>query len=143
MTLNGDVSREYEFQEDGHTRLFTYAYKVIQNGNSDICVVNGTGNDTGNLLILSASGRLKNVYDGQNLPYDFKPHDVVNDSRHNLIVTDAHGDCIHLLSPEGKFLKYLLGEESVFEPTAVSISQSTLWVGNSKGLIRVFSYKNA
>jgi hypothetical protein len=143
IALNGDVIREYEYQEDGYTRLFTYAYKVTQNGNSDICVVNGTGNDTGTLLILSFSGRLKVVYDGQNLPYNFKPHDVVNDSRHNLIVTDAHNDCIHLLSPEGAFLKYLLGEESVFEPTAVSISLSTLWVGNSEGLIKVFSYENA
>lgn len=143
MTLNGDVIREYEYQEDGHTRLFTYAYKVIQNGNTDICVVNGTGNDTGNLLLMSYSGRLKSVYDGQNLSVDFKPHDMVSDSRHNLIVTDAHSDCIHLLSPEGAFLKFLLREEAVFEPTALSLCLSTLWVGNSEGLVKVFCYKNA
>uniref|UniRef100_K1QPY3 Uncharacterized protein n=1 Tax=Magallana gigas TaxID=29159 RepID=K1QPY3_MAGGI len=40
VTLTGDVIREYEYQEDGRTRLFNAVRRVRQNGNTDICVVN-------------------------------------------------------------------------------------------------------
>lgn len=42
VTLTSDVICEYEYIEDGHTRLFTQPYRVTQNGNSDKCVLNLT-----------------------------------------------------------------------------------------------------
>ncbi|XP_062615091.1 uncharacterized protein LOC134276816 [Saccostrea cucullata] len=38
ITVTGDVIHEHEYQEDGHTRLFTLPGSVTQNSNSDICV---------------------------------------------------------------------------------------------------------
>ena len=43
VTLTGDVIHEYviDYQEDGQTRLLTSPYIIKQNGNTDICVING------------------------------------------------------------------------------------------------------
>lgn len=56
MTLAGDVIREYEYQEDGQTRLFASPTRVKQNYNTDICVVNMTSDSTSELIIYSSSG---------------------------------------------------------------------------------------
>uniref|UniRef100_K1P1S7 Uncharacterized protein n=1 Tax=Magallana gigas TaxID=29159 RepID=K1P1S7_MAGGI len=140
VTLTGDVIREYEYQVDGQTRLFTLPYKVRQNSNTDICVVNSTSQSTGELAILSSSGFLKSVYHGQKLTFD--PSDVVFDSHCNIIVSNCPTSQIHLLSPDGKFMKYLLTENEVKHPYSMSLYQSTLWVGDDKGLIKVFQFNN-
>lgn len=77
VTLRGDVIREYENQADGQTRLFTIPYRVKQNGNTDICVVNRTDIASGELVILSSVGSLKSLYQGLNQACRFKPTDVV------------------------------------------------------------------
>ncbi|XP_062577175.1 uncharacterized protein LOC134239043 [Saccostrea cucullata] len=140
ITVTGDVIHEYEYQEDGHTRLFTGPYRVTQNSNSDICVVNRTSNIRGELVIMSPSGRMKSVYRGQNLAENFTPLDVVCDSRCNILVTDYNNKQIHLLSPDGEFLKFLLTENEVNLPVRLSLYKSTLWVGYYKGVVKVFQY---
>uniref|UniRef100_A0A8W8MUN2 B box-type domain-containing protein n=1 Tax=Magallana gigas TaxID=29159 RepID=A0A8W8MUN2_MAGGI len=142
VTLTGDVIREYEYQEDGQTRLFTLPYRVRQNGNTDICVVNRTSTFTGELVILSFSGSLKSVYLGQKLMEKFSPTDVVCDKQCNIIVNDFYNSKIHLLSPNVEFMKYLLTENEVTNPCSMSLYNSTtLWVGDYHGLVKVFQYK--
>ncbi|XP_061184987.1 uncharacterized protein LOC133193001 [Saccostrea echinata] len=141
ITVTGDVIHEYEYQEDGQTRLFTLPVRVTQNSNSDICVVNRLGRTTGNLVIMSPSGLLRSVYDGQNHTEDFLPTDVVCDPHCNILVTDQNNKQIHLLSPDGEFLKVLLTENEVNLPFSLSLYKSTLWVGYYEGLVKVFQYK--
>jgi hypothetical protein len=136
--LTGDVIRDYEYQGDGQTKLFTVAVRVQQNGNSDICVVNWTSNTTGNLMILSSSGRVRYVYHGQNLKEKFFPWDVACDSRCNIIATDIANHRVHLLSPDGEFLKFLLTVDNVLSPSALSVYGSTLWVGCGNGTVKLF-----
>jgi hypothetical protein len=138
MTLTGDVIRDYEYQEDGQTRLFTGPYRVQHNGNSDICVSNWTSETTGNLMILSSSGRVKSVYHGQDLKENFTPYDVACDSHHNIHVTDTANHRVHLLSADGEFLKFLLTEDKVLVPSALSVYGSTLWVGCGNGTVKLF-----
>ncbi|XP_062581492.1 uncharacterized protein LOC134243277 [Saccostrea cucullata] len=142
ITVTGDVIHEYEYREDGQTRLFTFPLKVIQNSKSDICVVNHTSYTTGELVILSPSGRRKSVYRGQNLTKDFKPTDAVCDSLCNILVTDFYisKKQIHLLSPDGEFQKFLLQDNDVNLPVRLSLYKSTLWVGYREGLVKVFQY---
>ncbi|XP_062572774.1 uncharacterized protein LOC134234737 [Saccostrea cucullata] len=140
ITVTGDVIHEYEYKEDGRTRLFTAPHRVTQNSNSDICVVNIRSNTTGELVILSFSGRMKFVYRGQNLTKNFDPTDVVCDSYCNFLVTDPFNKQIHLLSPDGKFLKFLLTDNEVNRPHSLSLYTSTLWVGYNKGLVKVYRY---
>ncbi|XP_062619771.1 uncharacterized protein LOC134281296 [Saccostrea cucullata] len=141
ITVTGDVIHEFEYQEDGHTRLFTWPCIVTQNSNSDICVVNITGDTTCELVILSPSGRMKSVYRGQNVTEDFKLSDVVCDSLCNILVTDYNNKQIHLLSPDGEFLKFLLTDNEVNSPFSVSLYKSILWVGYGEGLVSVFQYR--
>ncbi|XP_065925641.1 uncharacterized protein [Magallana gigas] len=139
VTLNGDVICEYEFQEDGQTRLFTVPWRVKQSINTDICVVNWTSEYTGELMILSVTGspKLLVVYRGQKLVYKFKPIDVVFDSHCNIIVSDTFNSKIHLLSPDGEFMKYVA---TVTDPISMSFYKPTLWVGNRQGLVKVFHF---
>jgi hypothetical protein len=101
--------------------------------------VNQTSDDTANLVILSSSGCVKSVYHGQNLK-KFFPSDVACDSRCNILVADLFNHRIHLLSPDGEFLKYLLTEDEVYAPFALSLYGSTLWVGGCDGAVKLFHY---
>ncbi|XP_062576216.1 uncharacterized protein LOC134238109 [Saccostrea cucullata] len=141
ITMTGDVIHEYEYKEDGHTRLFKWPQRITQNSNSDICVANITGDTTGELVILSPSGRMKSVYRGQNLTKNFNPTDVVCDFLYNILVTDYYNRQIHLLSPDGEFLKFLLTDNEVNSPFSVSLYKSILWVGYGEGLVSVFQYR--
>ncbi|XP_062573385.1 uncharacterized protein LOC134235276 [Saccostrea cucullata] len=140
ITVTGDVIHEYEYQEDGITRLFKLPIGVTQHNNSDICVVNGTSNTTGELEIMSHSGQMKCVYRGQNLTENFDPTDVVCDSLCNILVTDLRNKQIHLLSPDGEFLKFLLTDEEVNHPYSLSLYKSKLWVGYNEGIVNLFRY---
>ncbi|XP_062574109.1 uncharacterized protein LOC134235950 [Saccostrea cucullata] len=141
ITVTGDVIHEYEYQEDGQTRLFTFPYRVTQNSNSDICVVNSKSKTTSELVIMSSSGRLKFVYRGQNLKKNFNPTDVVCDSLCNILVVDLNNYHVHLLRLDGEFLKFLLTDNEVKGPMRLSLFKSILWVGNNKGQIKVFQYR--
>ncbi|XP_062593158.1 uncharacterized protein LOC134254633 [Saccostrea cucullata] len=147
ITVTGDVIHEYEFQEDGHTRLFTLPGRVTQNSNCDICVVNTTHLTTSVLVIMSSSGRMKSVYRGDspffrelNLTKDFNPTDVVCDSLCNILVNEFNIKQIHLLGPDGEFLKFLQTDNELNSPYTLSLYKSTLWVGY-KGIVKVFQYR--
>uniref|UniRef100_A0A8W8IGK9 B box-type domain-containing protein n=1 Tax=Magallana gigas TaxID=29159 RepID=A0A8W8IGK9_MAGGI len=142
VILTGDVICEYEYKEDGQTRLFTIPYRVTQNSNTDICVVNRTGISDGELVIISSSGSLKSVYQGKHQGLQFNPSKVVCDFQCNIIVSDNLNSQVHLLNPNGEFLKYLLTENEAIRPSSMSLYKSTLWVGNTHGLVKVFQYYN-
>lgn len=57
VTVTGDVIHEYEYQEDGHTRLFTLPSRVRQSGNTDIdiCEVKVKSVTSSELVMLSLS----------------------------------------------------------------------------------------
>ena len=142
VTFAGDVIREYEYHEDGQTRLFTLPFKVTHNGNSDICVINMTSDSTSELLILSFSGSLKSVYPEQNQRDISFLSDLVCDTYSNIIVSEALKSTVHLLSPDGEFMRYLLTENQLNQPTAMCLKKSTLWIGDWHGCVKVFQYKN-
>ena len=142
VTLTGDVIREYEYQEDGQTRLFTLPVRVTQNGNTDICVINWTSDTTGELIILSFSGCLKSVYPEQGQRDHVLLTDVVCDSHYNIIVGEVFSSTIQLLSPKGMFLTNLVTKNENNYPTAISLKNSTLWIGDFNGCIKVYQYKS-
>ena len=140
VTLTGDVIREYEYQEDGQTRLFILPCRVTQNANTDICVINWTSETNGELMLFSFSGSLKCVYPELNQRDNFFSWSVVCDSHCNLIVSEVLNSSVHLLSPDGKFMRYLLTKNQVNWPTAMSLKNSSLWIGDFKGHVKVFQY---
>ena len=113
MTLFRKILNTYEFREDGITRLFTLPYRTAENDNSDICVINRTSNDTGELIVLHMDGRVRVTYNGQDSEFD--PADVACDSNKRIIVLDCNKEkTLHLLSPDGIFIRYLLSDMTAF-----------------------------
>ena len=142
VTLTGDVILEYTYQEKGQIKQFTWPFRVTQNGNSDVCVLNQVSKSSGELLIFSFSGFLKSAYRGRLEPEGFLPDDVACDSFFCIVVCESQSSTVHLLSPGGKFLRYLLTEKQVNQPTAMSLKKLTLWIGDNHGLVKVFKYKS-
>ncbi|XP_062587365.1 uncharacterized protein LOC134249004 [Saccostrea cucullata] len=140
ITLTG--ADEFEFQKGTQTRLFTWPIRVLQNRNTDICVVNLTSDTTGEIVIVTPSGHLKTVYHGQDLIGRFCPFNIECDIHSNILVTDPANHTIHLLSPDGEFMKYLLTEREVTRPSAISLHKSTLWIGDFNGRVKVFQYNH-
>lgn len=136
---------EYEYEEDGNTRLFTLPSRVAVNGitnDSNICVINRTGEHSGELVILPIFGPCKStVYRGHNLRTTFNPTDVVCDPHSNIIVNDVMSNAIHLLNPDGKFLRTLLSESQIYRPLAMSLNESVLWIGDQQGHVKIFQYE--
>ncbi|XP_062619779.1 uncharacterized protein LOC134281307 [Saccostrea cucullata] len=143
MTLTGQVIRDYEYNED-LSRSFAEPTTVTQNRKTDIGVIDCKGEFSTELVIFDLSGHVKFVHRGGCSEKDsvLYPADFVFDSLCNIIVSDINRWCIQLLSPDGKFLKILLTAKETNSSLNLSLFGSTLWVGNSSGLVKVFQYKN-
>ena len=129
MTLSGKVLHTYEFRVDGVTRLFTVPGRTAENGNSDICAINRTSGKTGELIVLQGDGRVRTTYHGLEDSV-FDPRDVTCDCNRRIIVLDCISKSLHLLSPDGKFLGYLLFDMSDYPETMALYQGSTcMWIG--------------
>ena len=142
VTLTGDVIHEFEYDEDGQTRLFTWPRRVTQNFNFDVCVLNEINYNSSILLVLSSSGSLKCIYPRHDQRDDYNLCCVVCDSHCNIIASETRNSSIHILSPEGEFLRCLLTKDQVNFPFSMSLKNSTLWIGDTHGCVKVFQYKS-
>ena len=138
MTLGGRILNTYEFKEDGTTRLFTLPYRTAENGNSDICVINRTSENTGELIVLHGDGRVQTTFCSEK-DSKFDPRDVACDSKRRIVVLDATNRTVHLLSSDVIFLKYLLSDMSDYS-TTMALYQGTLWIGFVEGAVTVYRY---
>ena len=139
MTLTGNVVNSYEFKEDGTTRLFTLPGKSTENGNTDICVINGISSNDAELVVLYRDGRLRFKYGGQN------PRDVECDARCRIIVSNLTTEnSVHLLSPNGLLLGYILSDDVILDntPWRISLYGNNLWIGCRDGTVKVCRYES-
>ena len=138
MTMMGKVLHTYEFQEDGVSRLFTLPFRTAENGNSDICVINRTSAETGELIVLHGDGRVRATYRGQE-GSEFDARDIACDPNGRIIVSDWKNKSLHLLRQDGTFFRYLLTDMFDY-PTAMALYQDDLWVGYLNGAVKVYKY---
>ena len=138
MTLKGKIINTYEFQENGTKRLFTFPSRTAENCNTDICVINATSKDKGEVILLRENGQVRFIYRGQTKkPFD--PFDIACDSRKRVIVADFTSKSLHLLNSEGIFIQRILSDLTT-EPCVVALHQNNLWVGFKDGLVKVYKY---
>ncbi|XP_021376945.1 uncharacterized protein LOC110465455 [Mizuhopecten yessoensis] len=72
----------------------------------------------------------------------FHPRGMCQDKDGCLVVTDYWNHALHLLTPEGKFSKFLMREEDgLMFPTAVAIDNYRhLWIGQRDGKVHIIKY---
>lgn len=141
ISIDGEEMRAFEFDKDGSTKLFTKPHRVFQNYNTDICVIDQIGQSSGVLRVLSSDGAVKFDYRGNYVKKRFDPRGLVCDGNCNIIVTDCLHSFIHMLSPCGEFIRYIVTkQEAIDSPYSVDLTKSSLWVGGKNGEISVYRY---
>ena len=138
ITPNGNVLHTYELREDGKTRLFTLASRTVENGNTDICVINLTSKNNGEIIVLHVDGWVRATYRGQE-GSNFHPSDVACDSKRRIVVSDFTSKSLHLLSPDGILLRYLLSDMFDY-PMQIAFYDDILWIGFEYGAVQVYKY---
>lgn len=99
----------------------------------NVCVCDHGDRDVrGSLVILTSTLNYIDMYDGRGeLKHHFDPSSVCVDSCGHILVADLSNDCVHLLSSNARFLRYLLTEtDGVQRPSAIAVDWSDqVWVG--------------
>ncbi|XP_061195776.1 uncharacterized protein LOC133204003 [Saccostrea echinata] len=140
ITLSVRKVKEIEFDAK-YNRLFTFPTRVIQNKNTDICVIDMKECDVGEVHVLSSSGVSRFGYRGCgiNQKNPFCPSACVCDSEHNIIVTDIYNSLINIIHSDGELLKIIYMQENL-EPSCMSICKGTAWIGTTGGEVKVYRY---
>ncbi|XP_071157517.1 E3 ubiquitin-protein ligase TRIM71-like [Mytilus edulis] len=134
VRYSSDKNIKSEYQFAGTKRLFTYPYKLCENTNSDVCVVDKSGAFTGRLVMLDQSGSLRFTYNGtssMDQKSTFDPRDVVCDSLGRVIISDCGNHTLHILDHDGDIICHIntikLG---IKYPWSLSLeSYVKLWIG--------------
>lgn len=132
ISETGQIIKEIEYG-DHNLKLFILPYRVTENVNGDICVVNRTSRYFGQVVVLDRDGRSKFIYDGNpSLPCnDFIPMGIACDKNGCIIVTDPSDYSIHILDKNGILLQYLVSTViGIDPPISVTVDKyGLLWVG--------------
>ncbi|XP_061174268.1 tripartite motif-containing protein 2-like [Saccostrea echinata] len=139
LSNSGKTKKVYQYDEDGKTSLFLYPYRISVNTNGDICVIDRTAIDSGQLCVLS-QGKLRYRYKGNGPNQsEFDPRGISCDSASNILLSDCGNKCVHLLKENGNFLTYLIrSEEGLW---SMSMFLNILWIGGKNGFIHAYRYQ--
>lgn len=133
QAIRGSTSR------DG--RLFTKPYRVCENRNLDILVVDWTSDRTSRLLVLSETGQLKLICKGRPRKFGempFNPSDVCCNSESYVLVSDLSGHTVQLLSPDYQFVQNIIAAKDGIEyPLALAMTHDVIWLGSGNGKVTV------
>ncbi|KAK3105773.1 hypothetical protein FSP39_005271 [Pinctada imbricata] len=119
--------------------------RIVQNINLDLCVVDRVDKEfRSRLVVVSITSKLRFTYTGQPaLKEMFVCDDVTCDNHGRILLTDLDNHAVHLLREDGHFLQYVLTKQSpLWCPRSLGLHGDTLWVGCSKGVVRVYKYKD-
>ena len=132
MTVDGEEKTRLEFNSKGK-KLFSYPHSVIENINEDLCVVDMQSGGKVRLMVFYKNFEQRFIYDGKDKMTGAKPCDfglVRNDSTGRLFLTDFVYHRIHVLSPDGHFIQFLMTvSDGIYFPFALAIDSSGyLWL---------------
>lgn len=140
INMDGERIDTIEYDNENR-RLFTLPYRVSENKNLDICVIDRTSDSSGRLVILDNYGAIKCIYNSNGDP-KFIPNGVTCDAKGRIIISD-YWDKIHILDNDGQLLQYLITEKNKIEyPQSIGIdNKGFLWVGCEAGNVYVLKYR--
>lgn len=146
-TIKGKITRYDQFglhmqtveYDHAGQRLFMFPIFITENKNGDIIVSEGH-----RLVVTDHAGQYRFSYKGPPLGRVLLPFGVCTDALSNILVCDGETNTVQMIDKDGKFLSFLLTDESpgITCPVCLSYDVNTnfLWVGE-KNLNTVFVYK--
>ena len=142
LSDSGDVIKQFEHYQNNEKPLFPHPFKVVQNYNHDLCIVDYLTTDKTKLRVITNNSAPKFAYSGQGLRRNLDISGLCCDSRCRIILCDCRNSVIHLLSPEGMFLRFLLTHNDGLEyPLTVALFENTLWVNCAFGKTKILKYE--
>ncbi|KAJ8299201.1 hypothetical protein KUTeg_023261 [Tegillarca granosa] len=140
MTTTGQILTTYEYDND--KRLFILPWGIEENINKDIGVVNRIRVISGHVVILNASGGLKQKYKGLESEM-FYPVRVKCDKFGHIIVSDLNKK-IHILDSNGQLIKYLMTDKDLQnKPWSLAMDRNNLlWPSMESHIFEIEFCKN-
>ncbi|XP_013386492.1 protein wech-like [Lingula anatina] len=138
IDIKGKITLTDVIKNKDGEQLFNVPYKVAYMSNGCLVVSDISPNK---LHIQTPSGDPLYQYTGP----DNKLGDIRGvcvDAYDNILVTDYDNDCIHLVSPDGKFIQYIATQaDGLYRPWGCTINQDgDLAVTDLRRKVKVFQY---
>ena len=136
----GTVVREIAGRSDDGCDLFTDPYYICTNRANHIIVTDWSAP---NLKFFDGHGNQLNTYGTYGVSKDqvLQPYGVCCDHEGNIFVADNQNHRIHLLAPDGSFLRFMVTKQhGLWHPMALAAHNGQLIVTEALGKIKVFQY---
>lgn len=144
ISQKGNVLQKLEKDEEGNA-LYSLPYRICENINDDICVVDWTDSAEARLVVTDQTGKLNFIYNGfREEGHSFRPGGIACTPSGMILVCDIYWDIIHLLNVDGQCLKLLNSQRlgGLYGPCDISLdADGFLWVGGCKGNVQCLKYK--
>lgn len=138
---NGELLSTIRAMDNNYDQLLTDPYYITVTNNGDLVV---TDQAAPNLKILNPKGESLTQYGtyGTHQNQILQPYGVCIDSHGYIFVADHQNSRIHLLLPDGRFLKFLLTkQDKLCHPVSINLdSDGHLVVAEALGKIKIFKY---
>ncbi|XP_046581282.1 tripartite motif-containing protein 2-like [Haliotis rubra] len=138
---SGELLSTIRAMDNSGGQLLTDPYYITVTDIGDLVV---TDQATPNLKILNSKGEFLSQYGtyGTHQNQILQPYGVCIDSHGYIFVADHQNSRIHLLLPDGRFLKFLLTkQDKIWHPVAIDCdSNGHLVVAEALGKIKIFKY---
>ena len=137
----------YEISVDASENIFRFPTRIAASSKVETIAVCDT--ILRKVIVLDYKGKVQALYKGWNIlrvalsreMEAFRPISVCSTSDGNYVIADLRQDCLHVLSPSGKFIGILRCENSdiLSHTSAVCIdSEDNIWVGHyNQGTVSV------
>ncbi|CAL1544850.1 unnamed protein product [Lymnaea stagnalis] len=140
VSRQGEVTKTFKFNPTTEESLFLVP-RYVAVSRDNFYVVSDAANNS--VVCVSQDGRLLCTYSSTEANELKKAQGVCCDKIGNLFVADYSNSRVHLLTPDGQFQRFVLGQDSgLRRPVALAITQSNkLVVVQSDGMVKIFSYE--
>ncbi|XP_033728242.1 uncharacterized protein LOC117317533 [Pecten maximus] len=143
ISAKGSVLQRFEKDEAGNA-LYSLPYRICENANDDVCVVDWTDSAEARLVVTDQTGKLNFIYTGfKEDAHSFRPGGIACTPAGMILVCDIYRDIIHLLNGGGQCVMLLNSQRlgGLYGPCDISLdADGYLWVGGCKGNVQCLRY---
>lgn len=140
FSTTGNELEEIHKSSTNGENLYCYPHYITEGPSGDICT---SDFEKFSVIVVNRRGQHKFTYKGTQKS-QFFPHGICTDRVGNILICD--NQCkyrIHMLDPDGVFLRFLLSkEDGIMEPLGLCLDdRNYLWIGQrGKESVSVFKY---